>query len=238
MCTLMTFDRDTFTKNRDVILEQIYADSVSNDDGYSLVLSGMDSKNATHLQSLKIDTIISILVVDDSWERFWLHSRAATRGEVTLRNCHGFEANGWFIQHNGILGPKSNRFEVDSLLIADIVEKYGVDAAEAYLMANESFANVFFIHPESGEWRVIRTGSGNLHTDGGNNYSTHAVGPCDKPVARGKWYNQENTEASYSWSTDADFIDAEDKASGYGINGFTDEEMNAYERWFLNNKGA
>jgi len=108
--------------------------------------------------------------------------RAATQGDVNIRNTHGWMTTaGTAVMHNGVLFDQdSYRFNVDSELIVDWLEKFGTDFTLEMLLT-ENYANVFLIE-NLGDYYVSRTSGGSLFTDGRGNFATNQVGRINKPV--------------------------------------------------------
>ena len=161
---------------------RILDDSVSNSDGWALLLILKNGK-PMFVQSLDLDPIFSILM-DASWERMFLHSRFTTQGESTLPNCHGWQSNGTYVFHNGILSnPQADDFPVDSQLINWWIDRYGVNRT-LQLLKTEYYANVFLVDTKQNEYIMHRSQTGSLFTDGLGNYSSNPVGSLVVPVPR------------------------------------------------------
>jgi hypothetical protein len=182
----MTISKDLWKDQGQLLLDQLLLDARSNSDGYGLVLAGGHELDALVTKSKDIEPIERMLCFLE-WERAWIHCRAATTKNETVGDCHPFVAydsgKAYYIMHNGILsGYGADTWRVDSKLIADIINSYGVHAALAHLQEHQYFANVFIVCPESGEWFVSRSTGGLLHTDGLGNYSTRSVGSISQAV--------------------------------------------------------
>lgn len=180
MCTLTTISIDQYTTN---VINQIISDARSNYDGYGLVLMGDSGEVLTILRTLDIDPILTALDIFD-WSRMFLHSRFATQGETNILNTHGWSAGRYLYMHNGSLSdPLAYDLPVDSLLIGKWLE-LGLDVALDQL-SKQSFANVFIIDTETGDYHVSRSVGGQLHTDGAGSYSTNPVDTITTPVEPG-----------------------------------------------------
>jgi len=180
MCTIITITRDLYTSEA---IETIISDSLSNFDGWSLLLTNTDGELITSIRTLNIDTLWGLLDLEP-WGRMFLHARYATGGsEVNLANTHGWESNGVFYMHNGCIQSKqAARLPVDSLQIGKWLSMdltYALDR-----LYDESFANVFFIDPADGTYWVHRSSHNTLFTDGCGNYSTNAFGMVTLPVEK------------------------------------------------------
>lgn len=186
MCTILTIDRLTFDDNKEEIIQHIRKDAISNPDGFSLVTSGVYDHYATVVRSMSLEPVLATLLNDQLWSRMWLHCRYATTLKVNLQTTHGFEAGTNYIMHNGILttGP-ARQLDVDSRMLANIVAAANPQAAIDYILSNETYANVFIIDPEKGEWSVTRVKGGSLYTDNYGNYSTNSLLDLNKPVTPG-----------------------------------------------------
>lgn len=181
MCSIITIDNKALNPER--LERYLIQETMRNDDGMSIILQDPDGK-LTSLKTFDLDTVLTLLDYS-SWTRMWLHMRAATQGEVNLRNVHGWmTTDGTAVMHNGILSDKDAwDFNVDSELIVDWVEKFGVNFA-LDMLQTESYANVFLIE-QYGDYHVSRTKSGSLFTDGNGNFATNQVGRINKPVKAG-----------------------------------------------------
>ena len=187
MCTIMTFDNDTFQANKDAILERIKQDGVNNDDGWNLIIAGQKDTDVIFLQVLKPEMINALLTANQNMVRFWLHARRSTTGVDGISGCHGFRSyTGWFVQHNGILSSgRAKSLPVDSMVISELLEYMTPNHVAEWLMAKETYANVFMINPQLGTYHVVRCTSGSLHTDNKGNFSTNAIpGVCSSEVPR------------------------------------------------------
>lgn len=174
MCTIMSIDRSTFDDNKEEIIRHIRKDAVSNPDGFSLVTSGSYDYHATVVRSMSLEPVLATLLNDPLWSRMWLHCRYATTTKINLQTTHGFEAGTNYIMHNGVLTTgQARKLDVDSRMLANIVAAASPQAAIDYILLNETYANVFIIDPEKGEWSVTRVKGGSLYTDNYGNYSTN-----------------------------------------------------------------
>jgi predicted glutamine amidotransferase len=185
MCTLLTIDRSNYHLYRKAILKRIRADAAYNADGFSLV--GMDTdmpESNIQVQAMNIEIIVSSLhyfFLHASFNsRIFLHSRAATTGNIGLQYCHGFtDFDGNIIMHNGILSNPEG-WAVDSFRLIHNVGGTSRQLLEDLLAEGETFANIFVINDY--EYQVVRLSKGSLYTDGIGNYSTNAVGSINRPV--------------------------------------------------------
>jgi predicted glutamine amidotransferase len=211
MCTIMTFDNDTFQANRDAILERIKQDGNSNDDGWNLIIAGKKESDAIFLQVLKIDMVLAILSATQNMVRFWVHARRSTTQVSGLSGCHGFRSyTGWFVQHNGVLNSgRAKSLPVDSMVISELLEYMTPNHVAEWLLAKESYANVFMINPTIGTYHVVRCSSGSLHTDNRGNFSSNSIaGICDSEVPRDFHttntfpVEKETSAYSYDWNND------------------------------------
>lgn len=195
MCTLLSFNMDTYCRNYSEITEQLIQDGRWNNDGASML-----TDSGILIRSIEQgDGVDSILDALDTmrWDRVWIHLRSATTGYLGLDGCHGFDGGrGVFVFHNGILSSKlAKDYQVDSELIAKATEKLGVDRAASWLLRNEGYANVFLVDTQEGEYHVVRSKTGTLFTDGCGNYSSNAIkGIIDVPVAQKSIETHEFTE--------------------------------------------
>lgn len=203
ICTLLSIDRVMFEENTDEVLRHMHKDAVSNDDGFALVTCGTRHNHAANLRTMALDPIINYLMVDKTWERFWLHSRYATTSTVNMSTVHGFDAaDGWFVMHNGVLrDEKVDSLDVDSRIIPELIKLAGVDAAVNFLMTNETYANVFIVQPETGKWKMIRLETGSLYTDGYGNYATNPLLDINQRVDLNSVvdFDEEVTQPAQTW---------------------------------------
>ncbi len=183
MCTLLTIGADQWNRDMEI---HVQMDAISNPHGFALLL--LDSKGMrTILRSMEIEPILSLLR-NMPWERMFLHSRWATQGSIGLDNTHGWHADGVFYMHNGCLSsPDAHKYPVDSQAIGEWIESGGVPQA-VQMLRRETFANVFMVDLEVGDYTVYRSTSGSLFTDGLGNYSTNPVGDISKAVGSGPYY--------------------------------------------------
>lgn len=177
MCTILTADN---TIDRKELVDRIYNDSFSNPDGFALLMIQANGK-PLFVQSLDIEPIVS-LVEYSEFSRVFIHTRYATQGKSALQNCHGWNANGTYVFHNGSIYSRiAEKFTVDSEAIRYWLENYGIDETIDRLI-DESFANVFLVDIENGQYIVHRSRTGSLFTDGNGNYSTHSFASLTIPV--------------------------------------------------------
>lgn len=189
MCTILSFDYNTFTSNQDTILKRIREDFVRNSHGNSLILASADPKKALVLQTLDLDAVISVLTAIP-FTRFWLHLRHSTTSTQGLAGCHAFTPNnGWYVMHNGILREgQSNKLPVDSMAISELLRYTDVRTVTTHLLQNETYANVFMIQPEKGKWTVCRSKQGTLFWDGVDNFSSNPIpNLCETPFLENHW---------------------------------------------------
>lgn len=181
MCTIITIDRDSYTDNT---VERIQLDARYNYDGWALAtIKEGEVTNIVHTMDLQM--ILDTLDTTE-WERMFLHARAATGGSINALNTHAFRTYPFLIMHNGFIGAAPVTMEVDSEQIGTWIEERGVYGC---LMAlyGESYANVFLLNVETGDYYVHRSRMGSLYTDGNGNFSTNAVDEMRIPV---KTYSQ------------------------------------------------
>lgn len=199
MCTILTIDREFFDVFKDSVLERITKDAVSNDDGFGLILLGKTKRGTIVTQSIDLETI-KTLINNVPWERMFLHSRMSTTSTSGIFGCHNFSSVGegksqftakglriakenWLVQHNGVLrDAESRKYMVDSMYIAEVINKQGLQAALTYINTKEDYANVFLVNPDNGRYFMSRSSTGSLHTDGYGNYSTHPLEIINQPV--------------------------------------------------------
>ena len=180
MCTIMTFD-NSFDKQ--VLVNHILEDSLSNADGYSLLMV-LTSGKPMVLRSMDVDAIVDAVWYME-WERVFIHTRYATQGEALLQNTHGWNSDGTFVMHNGYIAhPDSENFEVDSQAIVHWLGKHTRKKSVKKILA-ESYANVLLVDTETNDYVVVRSKSGSLFTDGHGNYSTNPVGTVTMEVLAG-----------------------------------------------------
>lgn len=180
MCTLLTVSYDFFANNRQALMQRIAWDAASNSDGGSLLLSHYDG-SCSNLRTMDLDTLVTVLDTV-GWERMWLHQRNATQGEAALHNTHGFCTAGVWYMHNGVIrSPEARSLPVDSMVIGRWLQR----GNHYTKLAQEPFANVFFIAPDQNVYTVVRSSGGALHTDGLGNYSTIPVAEITQAVPTG-----------------------------------------------------
>ena len=179
MCTLLTVNRKLITSTVEIanaIVHRMREDAMVNSDGFNLILCGEKDTHAMNVQLMSIDSVLAIL---DSveWTRMWLHSRMSTTDVKGVQGCHGFRTyEGWLVQHNGVItAGTATRLPVDSMVIADILATHCVEDTVAWLHTNASYANVFLVNPDNGEWVMSRSIQGSLYTDGLGNFSSHPI---------------------------------------------------------------
>jgi hypothetical protein len=183
----MTFDNATFQANQEAILSRIKQDGSANDDGWNLIIAGKKESDVVFLQVLKLDMVMALLSATTNMVRFWLHARRSTTTVRGISGCHGFRSyTGWFVQHNGVLNSgRAKSLPVDSMVISELLEYMTPNHVAEWLLAKESYANVFMINPTDGQYHVVRCSSGTLHTDNKGNFSSNAIqGVCDSEVPR------------------------------------------------------
>jgi len=196
MCTILTVSNEFYLENKEGVLSRIQRDSAFNNDGWAMVLLGKYPDQTVVIESLDQEVITDMITSNQSWTRMFLHARAATTTSTGIFGCHNFstvgfgrknpdkESSHWVVQHNGILHhKKSDLYMVDSMLIADFIAQKGIPETIDYLTEYETYANVFLINPETGEYIVTRAVTGSLHTDNAGNYSSQPVGSINIPVS-------------------------------------------------------
>lgn len=188
MCTLMTFSSEVFNANKDMILARVSSDGASNNDGWNLIIAGDREEDAVFFQCLDLNWITGLLSATTNFKRFWLHARKSTTKVSGLSGCHGFRSyTGWFVQHNGILrSGRADKLPVDSMVVSELLEYMSANHVAQWLLAKETYANVFMINPTDGMYQVVRCEQGSLHTDGLGNYSSNSIkGVCEQEVPKG-----------------------------------------------------
>lgn len=188
MCTILTIDREHFQYYSVEFLDRLDSDALYNDDGFAALVMGKDEKDVSIIRNMRFNTFKKQLLatlMGSEWERVWIHCRMATTAFVNVAGTHGFIGDKYAVFHNGVLSAKeSDYYNVDSMLISDKLEYEDVEDVLKYLHT-ESYANVFIVDLETGEYHVSRSISGTLFTDGYGNYSTNAIaGVIDTPVAQ------------------------------------------------------
>ena len=187
MCTLLTIDNDYWTCNRKAVVKRIRQDAMGNADGFSLVgISVALPQDSLHLQTMDVNLVLHLIGMffantkDEPTSRIFLHSRAATTGNIGIPYCHGFtDLNGQFIMHNGILSNDSD-WAVDSFRIVNMNTASPWALLKELVDKRETFANIFIISET--EYSVIKVASGRLYTDGQGNYSTNPLGSIKAEV--------------------------------------------------------
>lgn len=187
MCTILTFDKRAYDTNPAMFLGRLLVDSYINSDGFSALVLGVDETQQHFIRSMNYESFerqLEVILDSVDWTRAWVHCRAATTGFVGINGCHGFAAERFSVFHNGVItAPGANFFAVDSELIAENLAYDGLDFTLTWLKT-ESFANVFIVDTETGEYAVSRSITGKLYTDGKGNYSTNPIkGLVEMPVA-------------------------------------------------------
>ena len=179
MCTILTAN-NTIPAHK--IIEQLKEDAWSNPDGFAMLMVQKNGK-PLFIQSLDIEPILSLIEYSE-FERIFVHTRYATQGKSALQNCHGWQANGVYVFHNGSIRSRiSDKFDVDSEAIRYWLDNYGIDETIDKLI-DEPFANVFLVDIEQGQYIVQRSRTGSLFTDGNGNYSTHDFDAINIPLAQ------------------------------------------------------
>lgn len=180
MCTIYTFTPSL----RDEALLAARHDRRFNGDGASLIV--VDGARVVLSIAGVWDTmVLNILraLPEKRWTRAFLHLRAATGGEVTTANCHGWgdRATGTkYVQHNGWINRRTDT-AVDSQSIVEWIELGGTAEALS-LLRDEAFANVFLIDEGTGVYYVHRSLTGSLYTDGNGNFGTTPFGSVQDAV--------------------------------------------------------
>lgn len=185
MCTILTFTKDFYYKNKDDITARLLKDSISNSDGCALLTIGQDDEDTLLLKCLSVRPIITALesAMDSGAERAWLHLRFATTSFTGINGCHGFAADDYLVFHNGCMARRAaDAYNVDSELIADDIKNHGIDEAISLIADHEYYVNAFIVNTTTGAFTVIRMDSGSLYTDNEGNYSTEAFGTIATPV--------------------------------------------------------
>lgn len=223
MCSIITVNKETLSLRK--LEKYLLRESTVNNDGMSLLLQS-ETGELTALKTFDLNTIMVLLETTD-WQRMWMHMRAATQGEVTLRNTHGWmTSNGTTIMHNGILFDKdSYKFNVDSELIVDWVETCGIELT-LELLLTENYANVFIIE-NLGDYYVSRTKSGSLFTDGKGNFATNQIGRINQAVKPG-YQRKFSSGFSVNPGRVRDFLDYEDHF--YEMGYYSDGYYSSYDK--------
>lgn len=192
MCTIMTIDRDFYTNNKALFDHRTKMDASINRDGFAITMLGSTDKEVVTVQMMNYETAMAFIDNNKTWKRLFLHTRAATTKTVNVFGCHNFKTVGngkssadehWIIQHNGyISGKESAKYLVDSMYLGDMVNEMGIDKTIQTVIKTQSYSNIFFINPSTGEYRVARCYVNSLYTDGNGNYSTKIMGSIRQPV--------------------------------------------------------
>lgn len=198
MCTIHTYSAKFYGRHEREIHRQLIQDSVSNDDGISLVfLDGHNEKTNTIYRTMDVDNAIAILTMlmheATKYARVFIHLRAATTQNVGVGYTHAFDdMNGVIYMHNGVISnPKA--YSVDSFQMVNWASTEDGGLLKQLQARRESFANVFRIDTVKYRWTMTRMDGSSLHTDGDDNYSSRSYGPLTTAVPQ-------RTYASHSLS--------------------------------------
>ena len=191
MCTILTMPFALYDANKEAVKSRIRQDFARNSHGNALILGHKNKKKTVFFQSLDLEATIAMLDAFP-WERMFLHLRYSTTTTQGLSGCHGFQTHtGWFVMHNGVLrGEDCDRLPVDSMAIAECLKYQPPDSVVSWLVGHESFANVFLIKPEAGEFYVSRSSAGTLHwNEDATCWSSNAIpGVCEIPFPNGRYF--------------------------------------------------
>ena len=185
MCTILTIDVSFFQSNRKSVLDRIKSDALYNSDGWSLVcIDSLEPENNIQVQSMNLAAVLKALdLFTDTcseYSRIFLHARAATTRYVGLAYCHGFtDLGGRIFMHNGIIANPEHA-TVDSF---NILAAPAGDELAWFAARGDTYANVFIIDTETETYTVLRLVTGQLHTDGQGNFSSHPFASIIQPVA-------------------------------------------------------
>lgn len=190
MCTLLTFDQDSFLADRREFTKRILQDARDNGDGWSLVCVDPLALNLDlHLQTLSVSLVLA--AIEDfmgacsMYGRVFLHSRFATTKFTGIAYNHGFTNHrGTIIQHNGVIHNYRD-LGVDSFNLIDYRTETAQELRDDLLTAMEFWANILLIRPNKNSYGVVRMQGGTLFTDNQGNYSTNRVGDIVIPVLDG-----------------------------------------------------
>jgi len=192
MCTILTIDRNFYNNNRELFAHRTKMDASINRDGFAITMLGETDKDVITIQMMDYATAMEFIDTNTSWQRVFLHTRAATTKTVNVFGCHNFKSTGngkstatdhWIIQHNGYLaGKEASKYLVDSMYLGDLINETGIDKTIQTIIETQAYSNIFFINPVSGEYRVARCYVNTLYTDGLGNYSTKIMGAVRQPV--------------------------------------------------------
>lgn len=226
MCTLLTVDRAFYNANTKEVEWRIKMDASINRDGFALCLIGEKEEETLVMQLLDLSALLKVISTNTKWTRMFLHSRASTTSTTGIFGCHNFSSVGngikdytktnqthWLVQHNGcIVDKEAGEYMVDSMLIAAKVNAIGVEKTIEWLLDKESYANVFFINPRTGDYKVVRCLTNTLYMDGKGNFSTKICKDIKIPVPHDQMYEFKGTVkamTTYSYSGYSGY-------SGYG----------------------
>lgn len=181
MCTLMTFGRKFIRENEEAIKELLLTDDQFNPHGLSILTYAYDGACTSHSSTVgrfAYDYLEAI-----PYDRVWIHFRAATTKYIGLPYNHGYNCfNGWYIMHNGII--ENPGYYVDTLAMVEDFSSKPPTHARVGAWLREPFNNTLIVHPENGEYFVLRSQHGELHTDGKGNFSSTPIGAVSIPVPR------------------------------------------------------
>lgn len=188
MCTLLTIDKQTYSKMRKSVLKRIVADARFNSDGGSLVfLDPMQPNNNTVFRSMSLglltSTVKTLMQGASDHARLFVHMRAATTAMIGVGFTHAFDdMNGTIYMHNGVISNPNWTYAVDSFRLVTMGEPG--EMFKQLLGEGETFANIFVIDTLGYKYSVLRLSTGSLFTDGQGNYATNECGRINQPVPR------------------------------------------------------
>ena len=178
MCTIITTD-----KIDNILFERIRADASANPHGLACVT--YDGSSYQIIKTLDAESLIHSLKFK-KFQRVWVHTRNATTWARGINATHAFIEGDFIIFHNGVLNSaRANAFPVDSMLLCELLKLGGPYKMQAMLDAlGEQWANIMVINTKIDKYYVLRQQTGQLHTDGKGNYSTHPFAEITKEVSQ------------------------------------------------------
>lgn len=184
MCTILSLNvmKDDLLRpetDRAAFINQVIKDYQGNHDGMTIVTYGKHPSIFRTMDAQMGVNFLEAALEDKTLERVWVHMRAATTGSVGVDYCHGWsDGRGMVVLHNGVLYTgNARKHSVDSMQLVELLKQgYGpADIHDMLAALYETFANIFYIDTDTGEYWLSTQSQFGVHTDGQGNYSSKPI---------------------------------------------------------------
>lgn len=185
MCTILTLNVKQAdgtlrpAEEQSEFLTRVVKDYQGNHDGMTVLTYGKHPSIFRTMDAQMGVNFLEAALADATLERVWVHMRAATTGFVGVDYCHGWsDGQGMVVLHNGVLYTgNARKHSVDSMQLVELL-KQGYSPGDIHDMLAalyETFANIFYVDTDTGQYWLSTQSQYGVHTDGLGNFSTKSI---------------------------------------------------------------